>query len=300
MERWVEVVSIRFSQEQIHPFFHKCGPILDALPSIKNEVAKPAEALAADSAEAPSVRLVPPFPPIRCFQHKELNNDLISLDNRRLYALQMAAVERWPARCLARVLVAEELPWEVLQAEYRKLAEGGLGPVGPHAGKPPALMEHLCGDVQVLLASRGSAWEPWNAAKAVLERCGVEVDGMPPDPAADVLAFVCVDSIQDADMAEAALVAQGVRRKCQEALRNACDVRCRELELYSKILDAGTIAAHAAAYRELQDALEALRHAAVAASGVIVRRVGIPGDRDGYISVTAQAAALKRLGLSSG
>ena len=52
------------------------------------------EAAEAELTLAPSTRLLPPFEPIRCTKHEGLHGDLIALDNRRLYALQLAALER--------------------------------------------------------------------------------------------------------------------------------------------------------------------------------------------------------------
>jgi len=235
----VEVFRIRFSQEQLHPFFHRRGPVADVLPEIGNEPLS--EGL------APSVRLVPPFERIRCTRC-DVHGDLITLDNRRLYALQLAAVERWPARCLASVCLVEVPAWE-----RHKLSEGS------GHGKPLAFMEHLCGDVQVQIASRGSV-DLWCASTAVLERCGT-VSASHPD------VFEVWEEVQESLRAE----------------RQARDVA-----------DADDIAKHAAVNDHLWDSLDKLRLRAAEAPGVVVRRVGVPGDRDGYISVSAQARALNR------
>merc|ERR1712224_842808 len=99
------------------------------------------------------------------------------MGNRRLYALQSAAVERWPARCLVRVLVAtgHDSAQALPDLELRKLQAPGPGPQGQHQGKPKALMEHCCGDVEVLLSSRASSWHLWNSSAAVLQRCGLDI-----------------------------------------------------------------------------------------------------------------------------
>lgn len=267
-DRWVDILRARFSQEQVHPFFHRRGPIQDVLQDINSEPSMPEEHAPGDTIAAPTVRLLPPFEPIRCL-HSKLHGDWISLDNRRLYALQLAAVERWPARCLARIRDVSSSCPAVLQAEARKLERGGLGPLGSHPGKPQAFLEQRCGDVEVLVASRGTAWEPWHPAGAVLQRCGVEV-------------------AQASVAEELALEAH----PCKQALGVSMAVFQRERAAHAAVADAATVAAHGVLCNELREALESLRCAAAAAPGILVRRVGAPGDRDGYVSVAAQAAAL--------
>jgi len=284
-EIWVDVMRIRFSQEQIHPFFHKLGPILDVLPEIENEAAIPEDCdFVQDlSGAAPTVRLLPPFPPIRCIHRTEHHSDLTTLDNRRLYALQSAAVERWPARCLVRVSAAEQLSAGALQTEYRKLAEGGLGPLGGRAGKPAILMEYLCGDGEVHLCSRNSSFTVWHIAQGLLARCGTEEERQalhPPRPS----------GLLDVEEEEAA------RSACERALTESRDALRRERGAHSALGDLQSISFHAVMRAEMFDALERLRFAAAAAPGLLVQRVGPPGDRDGYISIVARAAALKRLG----
>ena len=70
---------------------------------------------------------------------------------------------------------------------------------------------------------------------------------------------------------EAALAALSAAR---EALR-------RERAAHAAIEDEETIVAHAAAVAELRGALESLRLAAAQAPGLLVQRVGVPGNRDG-------------------
>eukprot|EP00927_Polykrikos_kofoidii_P066144 TRINITY_DN61797_c0_g1_i1.p1 TRINITY_DN61797_c0_g1~~TRINITY_DN61797_c0_g1_i1.p1 ORF type:complete len:451 (+),score=82.21 TRINITY_DN61797_c0_g1_i1:60-1412(+) len=309
---WCDVFQIRFSQEQIHPFFHKRGPIQDVLPQIDNELAEPSKEGVEEDAEdatvflAPVVKLLPPFPAIRCAKHP-LHGEMVSLDNRRLYALQSAAVERWPARCLVRVRALEQLPAEILSVEFHKLAEGGTGPLGSFLGKPRALLEHHCGDVEVLVSSRGSAWEPWHAATAVLkQRCGGTeaittntVHTEVADKEAEARVRERAQGEEDADVANAMAMVATLRHSCQSALQEARDAWRVERLAHAAVEDETTIAAHGAAHKSLLAALERLRLAAATAQGVLVRRVGTPGDRDGYISVAAQAAALQRLASAS-
>lgn len=289
-ELWVDALQVRFSQEQIHPFFHRRGPIQEVLQEVGYEPGAPSERAEGDSDAAPTVRLIPPFEPIRCVRHPELHQDWISLDNRRLYALQLTAVERWPVRCLARIRVNEEARLDLLRAEAYKLEQGGLSPLGKHAGKPRALMEHLCGDIEVLIASRGAAWEAWHPLDAVLARC----DDPPPG---------CV--VEEAVPATLA-VADAEREACTRARREAREASLCERAAHEAVamVDEGAagsasaakaIALHAEAAVRLRVRLEVLRHAAAAANGLLVRRVGAPGERDGYISVAAQVLALRKL-----
>merc|ERR1712118_111713 len=154
--------------------------------------------------------------------------------------------------------------------EKNKLAAGGLGPLGRNAGKPEAFMEHMCGDAEVLIADRSSSWEVWNAASAVLSRCGSE------DERAALPAAMKVSGSAAVPFEEALLAAR-------EAYR-------REHKAHAAVKDVDSIVEHAAAVMELRLRLEKLRCQAIACPGVVVKRTGDPGDRDGYISVVAQAA----------
>lgn len=104
-------LSVRFSQEIIHPFFYRRGPIQDVIPKITARTARP------EDDEGEGYRLIPPFPPIRILRR---GPQLYSLDNRRLYALQKAAMNKWPQLCKTRVLVADRLPRKKLKNQYRK------------------------------------------------------------------------------------------------------------------------------------------------------------------------------------
>eukprot|EP00397_Hematodinium_sp_SG-2012_P014607 GEMP01014853.1.p1 GENE.GEMP01014853.1~~GEMP01014853.1.p1 ORF type:complete len:320 (+),score=62.85 GEMP01014853.1:385-1344(+) len=53
------------------------------------------------------VALIAPFSSIRVFEYDQ---HLWTLDNWKLYTLQCAAMERWPRRCVVRVLFADTIP----------------------------------------------------------------------------------------------------------------------------------------------------------------------------------------------
>jgi len=112
---WDEVLTnpleVHFTQDKIHPFFHRRGPIVNVLPRIR-----PVLRSGGDDEEA-TIELMPPFPPIHCLKNGE---DLWTLDNRRLYALQSVAMEHWPQRCRVRVLVRDSLPRQRFRTQYRK------------------------------------------------------------------------------------------------------------------------------------------------------------------------------------
>jgi len=289
-EQWVDIIRVRFSQEQIHPFFHQRGPIRDCLAGIRNEEVQEDEGAPSDTLASPTVRLVAPFEPIRCIR-SDLHGDLVSLDNRRLYALQLAAVERWPARCLACVWVAENPSLEALRPEQHKLATGGLSPLGQHPGKPRAFMEHMCGDVEVLVASRGSAWDVWNVAAALLERCGVEPPKASSSPCDRPDHQEAPADVEGQETTQAEDVA---RCLCEQALHNAMKVAQLERNLRAAVAGPESITTHGLANDAVYSALEHLRSAAAEAPGCVVLRVGVPGDRDGYISISARTQALAR------
>lgn len=106
-ESYVSPLSIRFTQEKIHPFFYRRGPIVNVVPKIRPVLHSAGEDL----------ELVPPFSPIHCLRK---GSELWSLDNRRLYALQLAAMEQWPRQCKVRVLVRDRLPRHKFKTQYRK------------------------------------------------------------------------------------------------------------------------------------------------------------------------------------
>eukprot|EP00435_Cladocopium_sp_Y103_P022505 s321_g5.t1 len=97
-DRWISPLAVRFSQGKIHPFFHERGPISEVMSQmkLKTEDGKRIK------------RIDPPFPPIRLLHLKE-QGVLVTLDNRRLYALQRFALQEWPTPCLVRALCVDEL-----------------------------------------------------------------------------------------------------------------------------------------------------------------------------------------------
>lgn len=101
-------LTIRFTQGNIHPFFHRRGPIVNVLPKIR--------CVACPDNEY-SVELIPPFDRIHCLRK---GDTFWSLDNRRLYALQMAAIEMWPRRCHVQLLCQDQLPRHKFKTHYRK------------------------------------------------------------------------------------------------------------------------------------------------------------------------------------
>jgi len=116
-EEWEEVyacpLNIRFTQEKIHPFFYRRGPIVNVVPKIR-----PVLRAHGDASGGGVLELVPPFNPIRCLRK---DNELWSLDNRRLYALQLASMEQWPQQCRVRLLCRDRLPRHKFKTQYRKL-----------------------------------------------------------------------------------------------------------------------------------------------------------------------------------
>eukprot|EP00933_Yihiella_yeosuensis_P082279 TRINITY_DN9609_c1_g1_i1.p1 TRINITY_DN9609_c1_g1~~TRINITY_DN9609_c1_g1_i1.p1 ORF type:complete len:432 (-),score=93.54 TRINITY_DN9609_c1_g1_i1:207-1502(-) len=113
-EEWEEIfadpLTIRFTQDKIHPFFYRRGPIVNVVPKIR----------AVQGAEADDVLdLVPPFTAIHCLRKGE---ELWSMDNRRLYALQLAAMDQWPSKCRVRILSRERLSRHKFKTQYRKFS----------------------------------------------------------------------------------------------------------------------------------------------------------------------------------
>lgn len=112
-ERLISPLVVRFSQGKIHPFFHERGPISEVMAQIRLKEDSPVE-------EHLDWKLIePPFPPIRLLHLKE-QGALVTLDNRRLYALQRFALQSWPNICLVRALCVDELTPTRLKAENRK------------------------------------------------------------------------------------------------------------------------------------------------------------------------------------
>lgn len=110
-EQLVDPLMVRFTQDKVHPFFYRRGPIVNVLPKIRPVLRS------VDDDDEEIVELVPPFGQIHCLRRGE---DVWSLDNRRLYALQMAAMEQWPQRCRVRILCRDRLPRHKFKSQYRK------------------------------------------------------------------------------------------------------------------------------------------------------------------------------------
>lgn len=121
VDRWAEELvsplELRFSQHSLHPFFFKRGPVQDVLTEIR-ATASSTNALHAAAGGRPSLTLVAPFPSIRVVRQ---HGQLVCLDNRRLYALQLAALERWPTHTPTWMLVSEELSRTNRKGEWRKM-----------------------------------------------------------------------------------------------------------------------------------------------------------------------------------
>jgi len=131
-ERWISPLLVRFSQGKIHPFFHERGPISEVMLQIRLR----------DESTGALKRIEPPFPPVRLLYLKE-QGVLVTLDNRRLYALQRFALQEWPSICLVRALCVDELTPTRLRAENRKFTN------------------RLCG-LQLEVESRSNAFETFS------------------------------------------------------------------------------------------------------------------------------------------
>jgi len=115
-------LTVRFTQEKVHPFFYRRGPIVNVVPKIRvmimRQGAGQEHATLGRQPDSEDVyELVPPFSPIHCLRK---DDELWSLDNRRLYALQLAAMEQWPVRCRVRLLCSDRLPRRKLKTQWRK------------------------------------------------------------------------------------------------------------------------------------------------------------------------------------
>mmetsp|Transcript_94733 Transcript_94733/g.210617 ORF Transcript_94733/g.210617 Transcript_94733/m.210617 type:complete len:402 (+) Transcript_94733:195-1400(+) len=119
-EEWEEIyacpLEVRFTQEKIHPFFYRRGPIVNVVPKIR-PVLRSKDADGDSSGRGEEVQLLPPFSSIHCLRK---GDELWSLDNRRLYALQLAAMDQWPRRCSTHMLCRDKLPRHKFKSQYRK------------------------------------------------------------------------------------------------------------------------------------------------------------------------------------
>lgn len=135
-EQWVSPLMIRFSQGKIHPFFHERGPISEVMTQIK--VRKQDQG----KEQGQLRRVEAPFPPVRLLHLRE-QGVLVTLDNRRLYALQRFALQEWPNICLVKSLCVCELTPTRLRAENRKFTN------------------RLCG-LQLEIESRSNAFDTFS------------------------------------------------------------------------------------------------------------------------------------------
>jgi len=125
-------LTVRFTQEKIHPFFYRRGPIINVVPKIRIVPhlrcgdSEPLGVSPAEVARGTVLELVPPFGPIHCLRKGKY---LWSLDNRRLYALQVAAVEYWPQQCCVKLLSSDRLPRKKFKSQYRKFKTQSEGEV---------------------------------------------------------------------------------------------------------------------------------------------------------------------------
>lgn len=134
---WEEIfacpLTVRFTQEKIHPFFYRRGPIVNVLPKIRivphlrcGET-EPLGVSPAEIARGQVLELVPPFGPIHCL--RKGSREMWSLDNRRLYALQLAAMQFWPQQCCVRVMTSDRLPRKKFKTQYRKFKSQSEGQI---------------------------------------------------------------------------------------------------------------------------------------------------------------------------
>jgi hypothetical protein len=123
-EKLICPLTVRYSQDHIRPEFQdRKGSDLDT--SIKAIKTKPGHG-------DYDLVLVPPFPAIEIIRGHFRNGDAdhwLSLDNRRLYCLQQAAVAHWPLR-VAVVVEALRAPTEGMRKKVNSSVEGlsvGIG-----------------------------------------------------------------------------------------------------------------------------------------------------------------------------
>mmetsp|Transcript_24688 Transcript_24688/g.57003 ORF Transcript_24688/g.57003 Transcript_24688/m.57003 type:complete len:381 (-) Transcript_24688:261-1403(-) len=165
--RWrlLNPLSIRFSQPRINHHFrdgHLLNETAEAVYEVPVADARWAAAHAsanrdqsASGAPPYDTVLVTPFPAIRVISwlpkirtpdgeatKDERGEQLLgkrawfALDNRRLHALQVAAVKRWPKRCCVVVRCIEEVPASTVKElrKFRTTTEGRSVEVGVHVG----------------------------------------------------------------------------------------------------------------------------------------------------------------------
>jgi hypothetical protein len=118
-------LTVRFTQEKIHPFFYRRGPIVNVVPKIRivpnvrSGDTEPLGVSPAEIARGMVLELVPPFGQIHVLRK---GKEMWSLDNRRLYALQYAAMQWWPQQCCVRLLSSDRLP----RKKFKTQSEGQI------------------------------------------------------------------------------------------------------------------------------------------------------------------------------
>jgi hypothetical protein len=121
-EKLICPLAVRFSQDHIRPEFQK-GPDMEA--AIKAIKTKP-------GCGEYDIVLTPPFPAIEVIRGHLKSGDAdhwLSLDNRRLYCLQRAAVAHWPLR-VAVAVEALRAPTEGMRKKVNSSVDGlsvGIG-----------------------------------------------------------------------------------------------------------------------------------------------------------------------------
>lgn len=135
--RLMNPLTVHFSQPRVKHHYRDGHIVDEAVAAMREEPFQAAPA-AADEVPAFDTLLLPPFPAIRMISwlpklrdaegtaRRNANGDQLlgdrawfALDNRRLLALQRAAVARWPARCCVVMRVLEEVPGTTI-GELRK------------------------------------------------------------------------------------------------------------------------------------------------------------------------------------
>jgi len=134
-EKLVNPLDIRFSQKTVHPCFDKHGAIEAQVDFIEQREIDG------------GIQLITPFPMIRLLEIGP--NQYVSLDNRRLYCLQRAAVNLHPEKCFIYCLVTPRLPRHKRKTEFRKFTAGKLG------------------DVKISIESKHGVHSVWNWNEAI-------------------------------------------------------------------------------------------------------------------------------------
>lgn len=185
----VNPLAIRFSQPRIAPHFRDGRLLADTAEEMIDAVHELGNT---DEGGSPSFDLViiPPFPCCRIISwlpklrgadgeaKRNADGDQLlgdrawfAIDNRRLWALQHAAISRWPKRCCVVVRCLEEVPGTTMRElrKFRTTTQGRAVEVGVHTGDTLTWRweESITGpDAAVLVEPEGLfAEDLWNADK---------------------------------------------------------------------------------------------------------------------------------------